>query len=93
MGIHTVSPGMVITDLLIKKPSENYKPPYRIFNILAEKPDTVADWLVPRILGASKPGKTGKSIEYLTPTGALWRFLTAPFRANRIINEKTGEII
>ena len=84
---------MVITDLLVKKPTETYKPPYKIFNILAEKADTVADWLVPRILGASQPGKTGKSIEYLTFYGVLWRFLTAPFRSNRIINEKTGEIL
>jgi NAD(P)-dependent dehydrogenase (short-subunit alcohol dehydrogenase family) len=48
VGIHTASPGMVITDLLLGK-ANLPKRSLRIFNILAERPDTVAAWMVPRL--------------------------------------------
>ena len=97
VGIHALSPGMVITDLLMKSPpnsiEEAAKRPYRIFNILAEKPSTVASWLVPRIEGATRPGSTGTAHRYLTPLGVVWRFLTFFTRRNRLIDEKTGRIL
>lgn len=48
VGIHTASPGMVITDLLLGKAGLP-KRSLRIFNILAERPETVAAWMVPRL--------------------------------------------
>lgn len=47
IGVHTLSPGMVITDLLMGRKRHD-KGTLRIFNILAEKPETTAAWLVPR---------------------------------------------
>ena len=53
IGVHTASPGMVVTDLLMG--GVDFSPQgcktRRVFNILAESPDTVAAWLVPRLRG------------------------------------------
>lgn len=62
----------------------------QIFNILAEEPLTAAKWLVPRMRAASG---TGQHFRYLTAPGALGRFLTAPWRKNRLIDESTGEFV
>ena len=92
--VHTVSPGMVITDLLMSSAQprgdakEDAPPPNRhalqIFNILAEKPETTAAWLVPRMRGAAER-PSGEYIKYLTPPSVAWRFLTSPWRRNRLI--------
>lgn len=47
IGVHNLSPGMVLTDLLLKGASPVAK---RFFNALAEEPETVAAALVPRII-------------------------------------------
>ena len=62
----------------------------QIFNILAEEPLTPAKWLVPRMRAASG---TGLHFRYLTDPGALGRFLTAPWRKNRLIDGTTGEFV
>ncbi len=80
VGIHTLSPGMVLTDLILKKADPSH---YPIFNILAEQPETVAKFLVPRI---KKIKGSGKSIRFLTTLKILWRFLTAKKRKNRFFN-------
>ena len=53
IGVHTASPGMVVTDLLTGGLgwSMGDIKTRRIFNILAETPDTVAAWMVPRLRG------------------------------------------
>ncbi len=53
IGVHTASPGMVATDLLTGGLgwSKGDMRTRRIFNILAEHPDTVAAWMVPRLRG------------------------------------------
>jgi chlorophyll(ide) b reductase len=79
VGVHTVSPGMVITDLLLRKRGATAaldrgaaaggggrtglataphltRGTRRLFNILAERPDTVAAWLVPRMRGIAAEG-------------------------------------
>lgn len=74
---------MVVTDLLLS--SSTGKGALKIFNILAERPETTAAWLVPRMRGAiSKP--SGEYLKFLTPTGVAWRFATAPWRRNRLIH-------
>jgi chlorophyll(ide) b reductase len=45
VGIHTLSPGMVLTDLLLEGATDVNK---QIFNVLCEQPETVAAFLVPR---------------------------------------------
>lgn len=172
IGIHIISPGMMITDLLLggngrgKILRDHYRNshnpvvtivgndhselntnpfhttpslvPYlnrrtaHIFNILAEYPETVAEYMVPRLrtltirtmrrvmkerlsirheLIRSPPTNNsdtltttieeeqqqqqpqislrihGEYLEYLTPLSILWRFLTSPFRHNRLLPE------
>ena len=78
--VGAIRPGMVLTDLIIKQ-YENNKPEEwedarKIFNILAEKVETVTPYLVDEIL---KNTKNGRIISWLTPAKILWRFSTASF--------------
>lgn len=50
--------------------------------ILADKPETVARFFVPRIL---RNNKNNVQIAWLTNTKAAWRFMTAGFRKGRMI--------
>jgi chlorophyll(ide) b reductase len=75
VGLHNLSPGMVTTDLLMAG-ADNKQSKWFI-NCLAETPDTVARYLVPRIREVPKkrglPGQgavTGQNITYLTPAKA-----------------------
>ncbi|KAL1504629.1 hypothetical protein AB1Y20_008412 [Prymnesium parvum] len=79
--VHTASPGMVMTDLLLTEASPAS---LKIFNILAETPDTVAAWLVPRMRAATDQ-PSGMYLHYLTPFGVAWRFATAPWRTDQLI--------
>jgi hypothetical protein len=83
-----LSPGMVLTDFITKMPNgqqsqvivdEKFR---KIFNILADKPGTVATFLIPRILSNTR---NDAQIAWLTKRKATWRFLTAGFRNNRLI--------
>jgi short-subunit dehydrogenase len=83
-----LSPGMVLTDFITKTPDgepsevvadEQFR---KTFNILADKPDTVAKYFVPRILGNTK---NDAQIAWLTNRKAAWRFMTAGFRKDRLI--------
>ena len=83
-----LSPGMVLTDFIKKTPDgepseviadEKFR---KTFNILADKPETVAKYFVPRIL--SNP-KNDAQIAWLTNRKAAWRFMTAGFRKDRLI--------
>mmetsp|Transcript_16612 Transcript_16612/g.24969 ORF Transcript_16612/g.24969 Transcript_16612/m.24969 type:complete len:306 (+) Transcript_16612:8-925(+) len=80
VGVHVMSPGMVTTDLLLGRAD---KRALKIFNILAERPETAAQWLVPAMRGVKSQGS--QYLRYLTPPGVIWRFATAPWRKNRII--------
>jgi len=82
VGIHDLSPGMVLTDFLLKgDPDINTK---KIFNILAEKAETVADYLVPKI---RKVKGTGKDIRFLSGIKVMWRFITAGRAKNKFFDE------
>ena len=65
IGVHNLSPGMVLTDLLLKDSTPIAR---RFFNTLAEEPETVAADLAPRILSIQG---TGQSIECLSPPSAF----------------------
>jgi chlorophyll(ide) b reductase len=82
VGVHTISPGMVLTDLLL---SNRELKALRIFNILAERPHTVAQWLVPRIRAVRG---SGRYIPYLTGLGAAWRFATYFKRKDRFFDSQ-----
>lgn len=70
IGVHNLSPGMVLTDLLLKDSTPVAR---RFFNTLAEEPETVAKDLVPRILATRG---TGQSIECLSPASAVFKVAT-----------------
>lgn len=84
-----LSPGMMLTDFITKTSdgepanvvkNESFK---RIFNILADKPETVSKYLVPRMI---RNTKNDAHIVWLTNRKAAWRFMTASFRKNRLLN-------
>jgi len=83
-----LSPGMMLTDFITKNPDgdpsevladEKFK---KLFNILADKPETVAAFFIPRMLSNTK---NGAQIAWLTNTKAAWRFLTAGRRKDRLL--------
>ena len=83
-----LSPGMMLTDFITKSPDgeqseviadEKFK---KIFNILGDKPETVAKFFIPRIINNTK---NDAHVAWLTNRKASWRFMTAVFRKNRMI--------
>ncbi len=83
-----LSPGMMLTDFITKTPDGEASPVIKeehfkkVFNILADKPETVAAFLVPRMLANTK---NDAHIMWLTNRKAAWRFMTAPFRHRELI--------
>ena len=83
-----LSPGMMLTDFITKAPDgsaaaiETDKRFQSIFNILADKPETVAAFFVPRML---RNTTNDKQIAWLTGGKTAWRFLTAPLRKGRLV--------
>jgi len=78
-----LSPGMMLTDFITKTPDgdesavlsdEKFN---RLFNILADKPETVAKFFIPKILSNTK---NNAQIMWLTNRKASWRFMTAAFQ-------------
>ncbi len=83
-----LSPGMMLTDFIIKTPDgdhsevisdEKFK---KMFNTLADKPETVAIFFIPRIL---RNARNDAHIAWLTNRKAAWRFMTASLRKDRLI--------
>ncbi|MHB1452390.1 MAG: SDR family oxidoreductase [Saccharofermentanales bacterium] len=83
-----LSPGMMLTEFITRTPDgeiaaierdESFK---KIFNILGDRPETVAAFFIPRIL-ANK--KNNVQIAWLTGPKAAFRFLCAPFRKGRLV--------
>lgn len=83
-----LSPGMMLTDFITKGPDGEPSPAIgqksfqRVFNILADRPETVAAFFVPRILANRK---NGAHIEWLTGGKAMGRFMAAPFHKRKLI--------
>jgi NAD(P)-dependent dehydrogenase (short-subunit alcohol dehydrogenase family) len=76
--VGTLSPGMIVTDFLLS-PMEKMADPERmrkIVNILGDRPETVARFLVPRILANRR---NGAHIAWLTGARVIRRFLAAAF--------------
>ncbi|MBR4861534.1 MAG: SDR family oxidoreductase [Firmicutes bacterium] len=76
-----LSPGIMITDFTVKAlggketidlPEKTKK----VYNILGDYPDVVAEFLVKRVLANTK---NNAHIEWLTGRKAAWRFMTAGF--------------
>ncbi|PKL07346.1 MAG: alcohol dehydrogenase [Spirochaetae bacterium HGW-Spirochaetae-9] len=83
-----LSPGMMLTDFITKNsdgdPSEviqdeKFK---KLFNILADKPETVARFFIPKMLANTK---NNAQIAWLTNGKAAWRFITAGKHKGRLL--------
>lgn len=83
-----LSPGMMLTDFITKDPNGTQSDVLKdqqfikLFNILADKPETVAKFFIPRILSNTK---NNAQIAWLTNRKAAWRFMTAGKRKGRLI--------
>eukprot|EP00929_Paragymnodinium_shiwhaense_P003139 TRINITY_DN103561_c0_g1_i1.p1 TRINITY_DN103561_c0_g1~~TRINITY_DN103561_c0_g1_i1.p1 ORF type:complete len:393 (+),score=115.38 TRINITY_DN103561_c0_g1_i1:218-1396(+) len=80
--VHTLSPGMVFTDLLLNDSTPKLRK--FPFGVLAALPEEVAEDVVPKILGVSK---NGSSVEYLDTPKILSKFF------DRFIMGKKSEYI
>jgi len=80
-----LSPGMVATDLLVQtvKPGREAQAE-KIYNILADKVETVTPWLVEQILANDKHGNR---IAWLNKAQIMVRFMTAPFRKRDVMGD------
>ncbi|MEV6342768.1 SDR family oxidoreductase [Actinoplanes sp. NPDC051851] len=80
-----LSPGMVVTDLLTRDyaPEELAKAK-KIFNILADRVETVTPWLARRVLAGVR---NGGRVAWLTNRKAAYRFATAAFAKRDLFAE------
>jgi NAD(P)-dependent dehydrogenase (short-subunit alcohol dehydrogenase family) len=82
--VGSLSPGMVVTDLLTKQYKdrpEEWEQAQRIFNILADRVETVTPWLAHKALNNKK---NGARIKWLTRRKSIGRFLAAPFHKRNL---------
>jgi short-subunit dehydrogenase len=83
-----LSPGMMLTDFITKMPEGNQsevildKQFRKVFNILGDKPETIASFFIPKILSNTK---NDTQIIWLTNSKAAWRFMTAWRSKDRLI--------
>lgn len=83
-----LSPGMMLTDFITKSPTGEISPVIgdnqfkRIFNTLGDKPNTVANFFVPRILSNTKQDA---HLVWLTNIKSFKRFIQAPFHKRKLL--------
>jgi NAD(P)-dependent dehydrogenase (short-subunit alcohol dehydrogenase family) len=84
--VGALSPGLMVTDFTLqqldRRDSGAWERAKRVFNILADRPETVAAYLAPRILAARR---TGMQIAWLTGPKILIRFLFAGILHRRVM--------
>jgi NAD(P)-dependent dehydrogenase (short-subunit alcohol dehydrogenase family) len=83
--VGSLSPGMVVTDLLLDQRAgdpADWERSKRAFNILADRVETVMPWLAEQVLANQE---NGRRIAWLTGLKVIGRFLAAPFRKRNII--------
>jgi len=83
-----LSPGIMITDFITnalgdKQKIELPEKTKKVYNILGDYPDVVANFLVNGIL---KNRKNNAKIEWLTNRKAMWRFMTSLFNKRNFFN-------
>ena len=85
-----LSPGMVPTDLLLGgyAGGEDARRARRIFNILADRVETVTPFLVERMLANNRHGAR---ISWISRPKIFWRFMTAPFINRHVLDDQDLE--
>lgn len=89
--VGALSPGMVTTNLLVGQYEDRPKDlerAKRIFNILADRVETVTPWLAQKVLANER---TGVRIQWLTRAKAMARFLAAPFRKRDLFGDAEAD--
>ena len=84
-----LSPGIMITDFITnalgnKEKIELPEKTKKVYNILGDYPDVVANFLVERMLTNTK---NNAKIEWLTNGKAAWRFMTSSFNKRDFFNK------
>jgi NAD(P)-dependent dehydrogenase (short-subunit alcohol dehydrogenase family) len=83
--ISTISPGILVTELLTKSfDPANAARERQFMNLMADRVETVAPWLAERVL-ANERG--GVNIEWLTFRKLIGRFLMAPFHKRDVLGD------
>ncbi len=85
--VGSLNPGMVVTDLLTNQREESpetWERNKRIFNILAERVETVAPYLVEKMLANTQ---NGVKIAFGSRLKILWRFMTAGITRRDVLGE------
>jgi len=79
---------MMLTEFITKSPTgepssvtqdNQFK---KVFNILADKPETVAKFFIPKIL---RNTKQNAHIQWLTNTKSAQRFMISPFKKRELL--------
>ena len=86
--VGAIQPGMVVTDMITqqyKDQPEQWEEAKRIFNILADRIETVTPWMADRVLANTK---NGARIQWLTRGKSMGRFLSAPFTKRDLFAEE-----
>jgi NAD(P)-dependent dehydrogenase (short-subunit alcohol dehydrogenase family) len=81
----TISPGIVVTDLLEESKDEDparWEKTKKMYNILADRVETVVPYLASEVLKADKPGA---AIRWLTTPKAIWRFMSAGITGRKVM--------
>lgn len=82
----SILPGMVVTDLLLNQRSgdpADWERSKVAFNALGDRVETIAPWVVDKILDNSK---NGAYINWLTRFKVITRFMTAPLTKRKVID-------
>ncbi len=84
-----LSPGIMITDFITNALGDGEKivlpeKTKKVYNILGDYPEVVADYLVREMI---KNTKNNSHIEWLTTSKAAWRFMTAGFSKRNFFND------
>jgi NAD(P)-dependent dehydrogenase (short-subunit alcohol dehydrogenase family) len=83
--VGAISPGMVVTDLLTAQyegDPQGWERAKKVFNILADRVETVTPWIVTQILANTR---NGVRIRWLTPAKLLGRFLFSSFQKRKVV--------
>ena len=81
----TISPGIVVTDLLEESKDADpaqWEKTKKLYNILADRVETVVPFIADEVLKASKPGT---AIKWLTTPMAAWRFMSAGITKRKVM--------
>ncbi|MFG1946282.1 SDR family oxidoreductase [Nonomuraea sp. NPDC048826] len=79
VSVGLLSPGMVVTDLLVRDLNPKSR---KIFDILADRVETVTPWLAEQALARTR---NGAHVRWLTGRKVAARFAAAPFTKRKVL--------